>query len=103
MKLKSIYVGRQGFGADPDKLTGKIEFDNYQSTISMVLSEEQAAKIVNLVAEDSVRHAQELAGILIESVQSRLPSLMPPSGLTLLESVHTEKIRASDLDDEIPF
>ena len=74
MKLKSIFISRKGYGENPDQLTGKIEFDNFQSTVAMVLSEEQAAKMLALVAEDSVRYAHELADILLENAQKFLPT-----------------------------
>lgn len=72
MKLKSIYLSRQNWGPDTGKVQGKIEYDNQQATINLVLSEETAAKIVNLVAEDTLRQAQELAGIMISDVQVQL-------------------------------
>ena len=87
MKLKSIYLSRQNYGTDEGKLTGTIEYDNFQATVALVLSEEQAARIVNLVAEDSLRYAQELAGILINDATASLTK----QGLTLVGSVHNPK------------
>lgn len=92
MKLKSIYLSRQDYGKDIGKLTGKIEYDNYQSTVALVLSEEQAAKIVNLVAEDMVRHAKELSEILLVDAQASIAAReeLPTVAVALLSAPKVE-------------
>lgn len=113
MKLRSIYINRNNWDKEA-KLTGKIEFDNVQATVSMTLSEEQAAKIVNLVAEDSLRYAKELSDVLVESVQAKLeapgnplqttdgqPVTLNPE-VSYLGSFHVPKV-VSNTEDELPF
>lgn len=100
MKLKSIYLSRANYGDNNGKLSGKIEYDNYQTTVALVLSEEQAAKIVNLVAEDTIRHAKELAEILITDAQA---SIAPPAEVPVaLIETPVAPVMYRDLD-RLPF
>jgi hypothetical protein len=61
MKLEEIAIRRQRYGKDEGKLMGEIVLYNQYAKITLKLSEEQAARIVELLAEEVVTHAREVS------------------------------------------
>ena len=65
MKLNSLLISRCQYGIDKDKLFGEIEFENQYSKMSFKLTEDQAYKLLEIVAESMVISAQETAKMMI--------------------------------------
>lgn len=65
MKLNSIRISRTQYGLDKDKLLGEIEFENQYSKMSVKLTEDQAYKLLEIIAESMVINAQETAKMMI--------------------------------------
>lgn len=68
MKFDRINIERQKWGIDKDKIIGEIAFENQYSKVSVKLNEEQALKMLDIVAEALVTSAHETAKMLITDI-----------------------------------
>lgn len=69
MKLNFLKIERQKYGIDKDKLLGEIEFENQYSKVSCKLTEDQAYKLLDIVAEAMVVNAQDTAKMLVADLR----------------------------------
>lgn len=66
--IKSIYLSMSEYGVDKGKLEGHIEFVNQHGQIKVRIGNEQAEKIVAILAETLVKTAQETAALMTTQV-----------------------------------
>lgn len=78
--IKSIYLSVQEYGPDKGKLTGKIEFINQHGEITARINQEQAGKIIAVLADSLVQTAKQTASLMTSEV------LAQASGATLIEA-----------------
>lgn len=69
MKLNSLTICRQDWGIDKDKLLGEISFENQYSKITCKLTEDQAYKLLAIVADAMVENAHETANLLVADLR----------------------------------
>jgi hypothetical protein len=69
MKLKKVTIERVEWGIDKGKLLGEISFENQYSKVSAKLNEDQAYKILEIVSDALVFHAQETSKLMIEDLK----------------------------------
>ncbi len=69
LKLNKLTIERMQWGIDKDKLLGEISFENQYSKVSAKLNEEQAYRILEIVSEALVVHAQETAKLLVADLR----------------------------------
>lgn len=77
--IKSIYLSVQEYGPDKGKLTGKIEFINQYGEITARINQEQAGKIIAVLADSLVHTAKQTAALMTSEV------LAQASGAELIE------------------
>ncbi len=65
MKLNTLRIERQQYGIDKDKMFGTIEFENQCFKMSVKLTEDQAYKLLDIVAESMVEYAHDTAKMLV--------------------------------------
>lgn len=70
LRLSKLMISRHLWGADAGKLCGEIEIEGTGHKVTLILSEDQAAKIVDLVAGAVVSHAQDVAKLMVADVVS---------------------------------
>lgn len=69
MILQKLDIERQRWGKDVGKLFGEITFDNQDAKVTIKLTEDQAYKMLGIVAEAVVVQAHETANLLISAMQ----------------------------------
>jgi hypothetical protein len=69
LRLNMLRIERQQWGADKDKLFGEIAFENQYSKVSVKLTEDQAYKLLAIVAGAVVENAQETSRLLVSDLQ----------------------------------
>lgn len=69
MKLNLLRIERQLYGIDKDKMLGTIEFENQYSKVSVKLTEDQAYKLLDIVADAMVVNAHETAKLLVTDLR----------------------------------
>jgi hypothetical protein len=69
MKLKRLQITRTEWGLDKDKLFGEIEFENQYSKVSVKLSEDQAYRMLEIVADNMVEQAHEVGKLLTQDLR----------------------------------
>lgn len=69
MTLNKLSIERQQWGLDKGKLFGEISFENQYSKVSVKLTEDQAYKLLAIVAEAVVENAQETSRLLVSDLQ----------------------------------
>lgn len=66
--IKSMYLSMETYGADKGKLSGSIEFANQHGEMKVRINNEQAEKIVAILAENLVNTAKETAQLMTAQV-----------------------------------
>jgi hypothetical protein len=66
--IKSIYLSMKEYGPDKGKLDGTIEFLNAHGEMKVRINNEQAEKIVAILADNLVKTAQETASLMTAQV-----------------------------------
>lgn len=66
--VKSIYLRMEEYGPQKGQLKGEIEFTNEHGEIKVRVNNEQANKIVALMAENLVSTAQQTAALMTAEV-----------------------------------
>lgn len=69
MKLNNLTIRRQDWGIDKDKLLGEISFENQYSKVTCKLTEDQAYKLLGIVADAVVENAHETAKLLVTDLR----------------------------------
>lgn len=69
MKLDTLRIERQKYGLDKDKMFGEISFENQYSKVSVKLTEDQAYKLLAIVADAMVENAQECSKLLASDIR----------------------------------
>ncbi len=69
MRLDTLRIERQKYGLDKDKMFGEISFENQYSKVSVKLTEDQAWKLLAIVADSIVENAQESSKMLVSDLQ----------------------------------
>ena len=75
--VKSLYLRMSDFGADRGKLEGSIEFTSQHGDIKVRVNNDQAHKIVAIVADELVRAAQETAALMTQQVIEQAANGVP--------------------------
>jgi S-adenosylmethionine hydrolase len=78
--IKSVYLRIEEYGPDKGKLLGKIEFINQHGEITARINQEQAGKIIAVLADSLVQTAQQTAALMTSEV------IAQASGATLIEA-----------------
>jgi hypothetical protein len=68
MRLIKLNIERQQWGIDKGKLFGEITFENQNAKVSCKLTEDQAYKMLEVMAESVVTSAHETAAILLSDL-----------------------------------
>lgn len=66
--IKSIYLSMVDYGPDKGKLDGNITFLNNHGEMKVRINNEQAEKIVAILADNLVKTAQETANLMTAQV-----------------------------------
>lgn len=66
--IKSIYLSAQEYGPARGKLTGSIEFVNEHGKLEVTIGNEQAGKIIAILADQLVKTASETATLMTQQV-----------------------------------
>lgn len=77
--VKTLYLNMVDYGPDKGKLAGKIEFINQHGEITVRINNEQAEKIVAVLAENLVATAKQTATLMTAEV------LAQAAGVELIE------------------
>jgi NAD dependent epimerase/dehydratase family enzyme len=84
MELTSLSITRQQWGAETGKLKGEIKFKQANGDITLILSDEQMAGVLNVCAPAVVTAAQEVATMIY---QEALEVVRP---ITVIENKNDE-------------
>lgn len=68
MKLKKLLIERQLWGDAIGKLKGEVTLEQSAGITTLILTDEQLAGILQLVAPAVIESAKELAGIIVQEV-----------------------------------
>lgn len=77
--VKTLYLTMVDYGPDKGKLAGKIEFINQHGEMTVRINNEQAEKIVAVLAENLVATAKQTAKLMTAEV------LAQAAGVELIE------------------
>lgn len=69
--VKSLYLSAENYGPDKGRLRGKIEFMNQHGEMHVAVNNEQAEKIIAILADNLVATAQQTAALMTAEVLSQ--------------------------------
>lgn len=72
--LKSLYIQREGYGADKGKLTGQVEFQGLQGQIAIRLNHPKSQQLLELLAPELISCAQETAKLMVAEILDDSPA-----------------------------
>jgi hypothetical protein len=73
MRLKNLYIRRNAsYEANPNALSGTVEFESPLGEVKIAIDEETANKIISLCAEGIVKATQAVSNLMLEDIQQPL-------------------------------